>query len=296
MKRRKYILNLFNDYVDTYKIDGNRMWIYTSYDRDKVIDVILNQLGGSYHKSCSYSTKGYIIWNEARIIIKSTKSTKSAGKFNELLCLNQIKKYINGVTKVVFVDDNENTKTLNNIVDAKYVIDQKDSGTRADIMLIDDNNRSHGISIKKDNFQIYGSCESYIGRTARQILDECVDQGHVCKALQDNGEYKISRNIAFEATLDEKRHIMFGTDKCIVIQKTFNLQSFQKIGNTLIIKVSKIHTSNDINLPPIYFCISNGTKRNLKGKLMDPGTRVQAVIKSRVKSEKVLHVVRSGRI
>ena len=161
----------------------------------------------------------------------------------------------------------------------------RDTGGRkkADIVLIDQDNKEYPISLKKDKAEMWESADSYWAAKAKSLVDAQVKAGKVTVEPFKNVN-KLTPNLAKKADSREAKAVVFGSDilpNGCVLEKTFTGR-YNIVEETAIIEVTKIITSlSDLKGDyEIWFLIRNDSSR--KGSKIYPGLRVLAVKKTRI--------------
>ena len=159
---------------------------------------------------------------------------------------------------------------------------------KADLTITDGKGKVIPISLKKDNAEYWESADSFWRESAKHFLDKAVKEGKVKVDSLAGGVIKITPNIGIEATVDETKSVVFGSDilpnKGSVVTRTFEGEDFKYTGenNTLTINCSSVITklSEIPDSKTVWFLIRNDSTR--KSIPNYPGTRALAAYKSRM--------------
>jgi len=202
-----------------------------------------------------------------QVIFKDASTTKlgAIGKENEAFLrdkINTVATQQRPITISIKSEQNGKTLVYPNIVQATDVSKKEEtSGAKADINLIDINNKVYGISVKKDGGFRWGS----ISRSHKEVLEnflEKASQGQIenLEIVQDEANPKVlnmknptnNRNYGkiFLTNVPnlEIEDIAFGKDNADVVQRTFSDSDFQANEDSLQISVSKIYeTAKDFD-------------------------------------------------
>lgn len=88
---------------------------------------------------------------------------------------------------------------------------------------------AYNISVKKDNAEMWESADSLWGQKAAEYVKKLEKKGKITLQQEKTGHFTITPNIAIEATADEARDVVFGSDilgQGVVITKTFRESDF----------------------------------------------------------------------
>mgnify|MGYP003648266985 CR=1 FL=1 len=220
------------------------------------------------------SSMGAISYKGASYLIKPSgiQGRASAGTENEDILENELKKYLeDGPKNVVFIGSNKNyaTKDIKDVVGVGYDVA---GGKKADVVL--KGNVDYPISIKKDNAGFWESSDSrykdVVSKLTQKIKSGDFSPQIIFKPFKDqlgnekkginvmyNGETdtKISGVIVTDLPSKDEESIIFGSDKAVVIYRTYSPKDFSLEGNTVKVEVSKIiedlQDVEEFNLDPI---------------------------------------------
>lgn len=216
---------------------------------------------------------------------KSKQGRASAGIDNEMVIINTINNICKtGPINIRFTDGSKTFECIG-VKNCKEMGRDTSGRKKADIILEGENN--YPISIKKDNAEIWESADAYAAEKAKKVIAKCLKENKIVITTGSNGVSKISPTIAWKASSNEKRDVMFGADiegKGCVIQKTFGTQLYKIAQDGFYeIPVSKIYkTINDASGPhDVWFLIRNDSTRK-SPKLGYNGLRILAVYGSRI--------------
>lgn len=286
---KEYLEKLgYNDLKDK---DQRSVFVLTNEKRMDVFNSLLKQLGGRKNPSTTFGgSLGHIDVAGFRIAVKplSKQGLSSAGVDNEVNLVQAINYVIKqyGVCDVVFSDGS--VKFLaKNIKEVKRVGEDTSGRKKADLILNDTNNKSFPISLKKDNAEYWESADSYWKSNAEFFLTKMIKEKKVQVQSLPGNIVKINPSIGIEATDEEAKDAIFGSDifgKGCIVTKTFSGDEFNYDGskNLLTISVTNVITKLE-NVPEtkkVWFLIRNdSTRRSIPSF---PGTRALATYKSRI--------------
>lgn len=150
------------------------------------------------------------------------------------------------------------------------------------------------INLKQDNAEYWESADTMWGKTSLPFLQGVLAEKRANLIQQASGEVFVEPNIAIEATDEEARDAVFGSDillmKGAVITRTFVGEDFTWDGatETLTINCSSVITTlQDIPAEKkVFFLIRNASgRKSIPGY---PGLRVMAAYKSRITGKTVV--------
>jgi hypothetical protein len=278
-------------YKDIKKKDTRSIIVLTNEKRETVFAALLRQLDGRKNDNRSFGgSLGHIDVGTYRIAVKpkSKQGTTSAGVDNEVKLVQAINYMINqyGIINILFKDGRYKYLVKEAKI-ANRVGEDTAGRKKSDLNITDSSGKSFPISLKKDNAEYWESADSFWRDNARYFLDKAVKDGKVTVQNLSGGVVKISPNIGVEATVEESKDVIFGSDilgKGAVITRTFVGDDFKFVGetNTLEISVSSVITklSEVPSTKEVYFLIRNdSTRKSIPGY---PGTRALAAYKSRI--------------
>jgi len=196
--------------------------------------------------------------NIIRLVIKSldTQGEKSAGKSNEAFIINDLNNLINNQpTNIEIVADNKSL-SFPNIIKA---IDASQNDTtkyaKADLQLVSEDGKIYNISLKQDDAIRW---ESSITRY-RDWFDKFIQKakngelgdvglkevpgtgGKKFKLWNIKDDKVIGRVIVKGLPEEDIDEIIFGSDKSIVVVRTFTPSDIKKEGDKITIRASKIY-------------------------------------------------------
>jgi hypothetical protein len=196
--------------------------------------------------------------NKVRLVVKSldVQGEKSAGKSNEAFVIGDLNKLIDGKPTDINIVAENKTLSFPNII---KVIDASQSDTtkyaKADLQLISEDNKVYNISLKQDDAIRW---ESSITRY-RDWFDKFIQKakngelgsvglkevpgtgGKKFKLWNIKDDKVIGRVIVKGLPEEDIDEIIFGSDKSIVVVRTFQPSDIKKEGDKIIIKASKIY-------------------------------------------------------
>lgn len=258
------------------KISGNRYKLLVpGSERIDYIKKIQAIEGFDYDPSAKGSSIGAIKYKNSTFIIKPSgaQGRSSAGTENEDILENEIKKYLElGIKNIIFKGSNK-SYTIPNVIGVKGVGYDVAGGKKADIVITGQAG-NYPISIKKDNAGFWESADTrykeLMGKLVSKISGNVFAPELVFKPFIDKlGNEKKGINIMYNDTTDtkvsgilvtdlpnkEEESIIFGSDKAVVIYRTYTESDFEQQGDDLIITVSKIITDmkdvEEFDLEPI---------------------------------------------
>ncbi len=230
--------------------------------------------GFTFDPNAKGSSMGAVLYKNASFLLKPSgaQGRASAGTENEDILSNNLKKYLeDGPKNVVFVGSNKNyaTRAIKDIKDVGYDVA---GGKKADIILIGD--IDYPISIKKDNAGFWESSDTRYKAVVNK-LSEKIKNGDFApeitfRPFKDKlGNEKKGINVMYNETTGKKvtgvivtdlpekeeQSIIFGSDKAVVIYKSYTPKDFTLEGDTVKVEVTKIiEDMKDIeqfNLEPV---------------------------------------------
>jgi hypothetical protein len=284
------LISLLNSigYTNIKKLSNVSVAILTNDNRIKTIEGIVKKLHGAVYDPTPTpkSSIGLIRFKSFSITVKpaSRQGTASAGVENEVMLVNFINSATkNGPMNVIFKGKNKTFEVVG-CVKATSVGSDTSGRKKADVILWDKKQKQYPISIKKDNAEVWESADSYFSQEATRIIEKAVKNGTTKLEYYDT-YFKIEPNIAVQATQQEKRDVVFGTDiegKGCIVTKTFRTDSFKQIEDTIVIDCSHIITniSDVVGDKDVMFLIRNDkTRKSIKAY---PGIRVLAAYAKRI--------------
>ena len=216
--------------------------------------------GFDYDPSAKGSSIGALTYKNSAFLLKPTgaQGRASAGTENEDILENEINKYLDlGVKNIIFKGSNK-SYTIPNATGVTGVGYDVAGGKKADIVITGAAG-NYPISIKKDNAGFWESADTryktlmtkLVSRIAggdfapELIFKPFVDKlGNEKKGINimynDTTNAKVSGVLVTDLPNKEEESIIFGSDKAVVIYKTYTENDFTQQGDNLIIKVTKI--------------------------------------------------------
>lgn len=229
-------------------------------ERIEYIKKIQSFEGFDYDPSVKGSSIGALTYKKSLFLLKPIggQGRTSAGTENEDVLENEIKRYLDlGIKNIIFKGANK-SYTIFNVTGVKGVGYDIARGKKADIIIIGING-DYPISIKKDNAGFWESADTryknLMGKLISKIKNGEFAPELVFKSFVDKlGNEKKDINIMYNTTTNtkisgilvtdlpdkEEESIIFGSDKAVVIYKTYTESDFTQQGDNLIIKVTKI--------------------------------------------------------
>ncbi|MDB4232097.1 hypothetical protein N9795_00175 [Candidatus Pelagibacter sp.] len=216
--------------------------------------------GFDYDPSAKGSSIGALTYKNSSFLLKPTgaQGRASAGTENEDILENEINKYLDlGVKNIIFKGSNK-SYTVPNATGVTGVGYDVAGGKKADIV-ITSTKGNYPISIKKDNAGFWESADTRYKALMTKLVSKIANGDFapelVFKPFVDKlGNEKKGINIMYNDTTNtkvsgvlvtdlpnkEEESIIFGSDKAVVIYKTYTESDFTQQGDNLIIKVTKI--------------------------------------------------------
>jgi hypothetical protein len=243
------------------KISGNRYKLLVpGSERIEYIKKIQAIEDFDYDPSAKGSSIGAIKYKNSSFIIKPSgaQGRASAGTENEDVLENEIKKYLElGVKNIIFKGSNK-SYTIPNVTGVTGVGYDVAGGKKADIVITGAVG-NYPISIKKDNAGFWESADTRYKDLMTKLVTKIAGNNFapelIFKPFIDKlGNEKKGINVMYNGTTDtkvsgvlvtdlpnkEEESIIFGSDKAVVIYKTYTESDFNQQGDNLIITVSKI--------------------------------------------------------
>jgi hypothetical protein len=280
-------------YNDLKIFSRNKIAVLSDDNREEIFNRLLNDLrefNPARSLNTNHSSIGHIeIYPNSIVIVKpkSKQGMMSAGIDNELKLINTINNFIQQSDRksirVVFEGSGKKL-VCDNVTSVEETGRKTKDKKKADAILNGD--KDYGISIKKDNAEMWESADKYFKEKAKNVIKELVKLDKV-KITKENDYYKIHPNIGVRATEEEAESVVFGSDikeNGAVIIKTFNDNDFKYNDAKEELTVKCSYVIQDLNDLPeqkkVYFLIRNNRTRRSKDFL--PGLRILAVNKSRI--------------
>lgn len=243
-------------------------------ERYDYVEKISKIPGFTYDANLSGSSIGGLKYKGATFLLKpsSAQGRASAGTENEDIVVNEINKYIaEGAKNVVFDAPNKDL-TISNVKEAITVGYDVAGGKKADIIVKAD--KDYPISIKKDNAGFWESSDTRY-KDVVNTLSKKIKSGDFAPELvfvpfkdklgntkeginimyNEKTKQKVSGVLVTDLPSKEEESIIFGSDKVVVVYRSYSSGDFKLEGDTLYIEVSKIiETMSDVeefNLEPV---------------------------------------------
>ena len=282
-------------YKEIKQISGKKIAVLTSGNRVDVLKDINKKIKGSIFDKTpsSESSVGKVVVDGYSILAKPAgkQGGASPGVENETFVVDSITKLLKkAVSMNVVFTDGSNKYKIPNCIKVTSVGKDTSGRKKADIVLVNKQNRQFPISIKKDDAETWESADSYFGKEAEDIINKAV-KAKKTKIVSQGSYYTIEPNIAVEATRQEKINVVFGSDlgqNGAVVTKTFSKDDFSIQGENIIITCSNIITDlSDVKGDKdVFFLIRNDKTRKSVPKY--PGIRVLASYKKRINKNVVI--------
>ena len=243
-------------------------------ERYNYVEKISKLPGFTYDPNLSGSSIGGLKYKDSTFLLKPSdaQGRASAGTENEDIVVNEINKYIEeGAKNVVFEAPNKEL-TINNVKNAKTVGYDTAGGKKADIIISAD--KEYPISIKKDNAGFWESSDTrykdVVSTFSKKITNGDFAPELVFMPFKDKlgnakegintmynekTQQKVTGVVVTDLPTKEEESIIFGSDKAVVIYRSYSPGDFRLEGNTLYIEVSKIIENmadvEEYNLEPV---------------------------------------------
>ena len=258
------------------KVSANRYKLLVPRsERVEYIKKIQAIEGFDYDPSAKGSSIGALTYKSSVFLLKPTgaQGRASAGTENEDVLENEIKKYLElGVKNIVFKGSNK-SYSIPNVTGVTGVGYDVAGGKKADIVITGADG-SYPISIKKDNAGFWESADTRYKALMAKLVSKIangdfgpelvftpfVDKlGNEKKGINlmynDVTKTKVTGVLVTDLPDKEEESIIFGSDKAVVIYRTYTESDFQQRGSNLVITVTKIIENiedvNKFNLEPV---------------------------------------------
>ena len=257
-------------------------------ERYNYVEKISKIPGFTYDANLSGSSIGGLKYKGSTFLLKPSgaQGRASAGTENEDVVVNEINKYIAEGAKNVIFDAPNKDLTINNVKEAVTVGYDVAGGKKADIIVKAD--KDYPISIKKDNAGFWESSDTRYKKLvltlSKKIADgdfapELVFQPFVDKLgnkkegintmYNETTKTKVSGIIVTDLPTNEEESIIFGSDKVVVVYRSFSPNDFRLEGDTLYVEVSKIIENiadvEEFNLEPVLNIRHDSTRASTGG-------------------------------
>ena len=257
-------------------------------ERYNYIEKITNLPDFTYDVNVKGSSIGGIKYKDIVFLLKPSGSQgrASAGTENEDIIINEINKYINeGIVNIVFDAPNKSI-TIKNVKEAITVGYDVAGGKKADMIIKAD--KDYPISIKKDNAGFWESSDTRYKNIVTKLSDKIIKgdfapnltfipfkdklgniKQNITVMFDERTKTKVTGIIVTDLPQKEEESIIFGSDKAVVVYRTFSSKDFIVEGDTLYIEVSKIiENMEDIesfNLEPVLNIRHDSTRASTGG-------------------------------
>lgn len=192
-----------------------------------------------YDPSPKHSSIGHlhIVSADQSIVVKpnSYHGDVSFGVSNENILFNTLKKHLkrNKGLDVIFVGANGKDHCFQKIYDV-----WKPEKEKSDICLIDSDKNSYGVSIKKQNFQHWGSADASLTNFFEKHVQQLIQK----KELIRSGEiWRLKSEFFFPVSTEIGKEICFG-DTDLIVKQTFNEKDFLQYQNKILIRCSSVYS------------------------------------------------------
>jgi hypothetical protein len=243
------------------KVSANRYKLLVPRaERIEYIKKIQAIEGFDYDPSAKGSSIGALTYKNSAFLLKPTgaQGRASAGTENEDVLENEIKKYLDlGIKNIIFKGANK-SYTIPNVTGVTGVGYDVAGGKKADIVITGAKG-NYPISIKKDNAGFWESADTRYKVLMTKLVTKItngdfgpelvfksfIDKlGNEKKGISimynDTTNTKVSGVLVTDLPDKEEESIIFGSDKVVVIYRTYTESDFNQQGDNLIIKVTKI--------------------------------------------------------
>jgi hypothetical protein len=243
-------------------------------ERYSYVEKITKLPGFVYDTDIQGSSIGGIKYKDATFLLKPSgaQGRASAGTENEDIVVNEINKYVEEGAKNVVFDAPNKDLTINNVTGAKTVGYDVAGGKKADIIVKAD--VDYPISIKKDNAAFWESSDTRYKDVVNKLSEKIANGsfapelvfvpfkdklGNTKKGINtmynEVTKQKVSGILVTDLPSKEEESIIFGSDKAVVVYRSFSPGDFRLEGDTLYIEVSKIIEDmsdvEEFNLEPV---------------------------------------------
>jgi hypothetical protein len=243
------------------KVSANRYKLLVPRaERIEYIKKIQAIEGFDYDPSAKGSSIGALTYKTSAFLLKPTggQGRASAGTENEDVLENEIKKYLElGIKNIIFKGSNK-SYSIPNVTGVTGVGYDVAGGKKADVVITGAKG-NYPISIKKDNAGFWESADTRYKALMAKLVSKIangdfgpelvfipfVDKlGNEKKGINlmynDTTKTKVSGVLVTDLPDKEEESIIFGSDKAVVIYKTYTESDFSQQGDNLVIKVTKI--------------------------------------------------------
>lgn len=258
------------------KVSANRYKLLVPRaERIEYIKKIQAIEGFDYDPSAKGSSIGALTYKSSVFLLKPTgaQGRESAGTENEDVLENEIKKYLElGVKNITFKGSNK-SYSIPNVTGITGVGYDVAGGKKADVVITGADG-NYPISIKKDNAGFWESADTRYKALMAKLVSKIangdfgpelvftpfVDKlGNEKKGINlmynDVTKTKVTGVLVTDLPDKEEESIIFGSDKAVVIYRTYTEKDFQQQGDNLVITVSKIIENiedvDKFNLEPV---------------------------------------------
>lgn len=284
-----------NKFLDIKIESSKSIKVFTDKNRIQIMNDIaklLRKYAARYISTPSgQSSIGHVETKEVKIYVKpiDKQGENRPGIKNETALIKTIKYYLRKNKKIdIRFHSNKKNKIFRNIVGVKHTGHITTAGQKADMVLVNHKGKIFPFSIKKDNAEIWGSVDGFWVPKAKKYLLKLMKQKKI-KLFKRNNLFQLHPKVAFKATTEESREVIFGSDiseNGLVIQKTFSKQDLttQNGGKFLNVKCSHIiETLRDLdNKHKVWMHIRTDKCRNVPNFF--PGLRIIASMEKALSS------------
>ena len=276
----------------------NRIIVYTDRPRQDIFKALAD-LGYEKDQITGSSAGGFRTPEGIEIIHKAQTSIGNAGLDNEDIVVRQVNEHVElyGPINVVFKGDNKTLK-YEGVTEAEGVGRDTGDNKKADIRL----QSSEGvipISIKKDGPFRWSSAMKSHGDIYHKIMGDAYpskkfpegkrddlklvadkENPRLLKMINPENDLPYGRIHVINAPGLDFESMAFGSDKSIVVQRTFDDNDFTMEGDTLTIKATKVYDKvsdfEDGDVPIIQF-ERNASKATQKDGYTGRGITIRTV-------------------
>jgi hypothetical protein len=218
------------------------------------------------------------------------------GRENEQNFFNAISEYVDEY-KIINIEFTENGRTelkVPNVVEIVRTSAITNDRKKADVTLITSKGQKIPISLKQIDAPGWESPETYWGEKSRNILEYALlNFPKEIKLPSKDGKYRISKDIAVEASSQEAKDLMFGSDihpHGAVVKQTWQSNHFDWDHKFRTLTLETKYVLQNVSDVPYedypFFQIRNFENKN--PKFLYPGLGILAVTRKAAKNSKIL--------
>lgn len=209
-------------------------------------------------------------------------SALSPGMHNEIMLTRKINAGSKKTSMFQFISPNK-VIDLHDVIDSKHVATSNPHAPKKADIVIKTGTKRVPVSIKQPDFMAWGNPGEFIS-LVKERFDDLVRTNKIQIEQSNDGFIRVPRPIAFEATAEEARSMVFGTDlqpNGFVLIGKFNSMTLDVAYNPKknIVQIKSEAIIEDLQDIPqkyrIYFVIINSPNRSSSG--LYPGLRAMAM-------------------